>query len=187
MSNIEQVYTTPDGQTFKTKKEAMDHLRLPKIREALKKLTNNNAELINWLIDNQDTVESAFETGTVKRVTKVERNKLRKALDAIKEDGNHKFKFVIDNLEAVFESFRWPAVKRMSADEKTIAARNTLVSYSEGDEKLADWIMSNQEAILEAYQAGVEKREVPEKTQKALADYRAKKAAEKAAAEAAAA
>ena len=42
-----------------------------------------------------------------------------------------------------------------------------------------------QDQILAAYEAGVEKRQVSPKAQEALAEYRAKKAAEKAAAEAA--
>lgn len=180
---LRQVYTTPDGKVFDTKKEAQDHLRRPKIESALKRLTGNNAELTTWLLDNQESVEMAFETGTIKRVTKSERNRLKKALDAIGETDDPKFAFVRDNADAIYETFRWPSVKRMSDEEKAVAARNTLIEASEGNKELADWVLSNREAILDAYQAGVVKREINPKAQEALAAYRAKKAAEKAASE----
>ena len=182
MTELRQVFTTPDGQTFDTKKEALDHLRKPKIKAAMSKVTGGNAELTDWLVDHQESVEMAFETGTIKRVTKSEHNKLAKALEAIAEAGDPKFAFVVDNKGAILDSFRWPSVKRMDEQEKAVAAKNTLVAASEGNEELADWVLANKDAILEAYQAGVEKRQVNPKAAEALAAYRAKKAAEKAAA-----
>ncbi len=180
---LRQVFTTPDGKMFDTKADAMNHLRRPKIEEALKKVTDNNAELTSWLLDHQETVEMAFETGSIRRVTKSEHAKLAKALEALKEiEGNSKISFLQENTAAILESFRWPSVKRMDETEKRTAARNTLVAASEGNEELANWILSNKDAILQAYEAGVIKREVNPKAQEALAAYRAKKAAEKAAA-----
>lgn len=178
---LKQVFTTPDGKMFDTRQEAMTYLRRPKILEALNKVTSNNKELSTWLLENQETVEMAFETGTIRRVTKVEHNKLSKALDALKEiQGNSKIAFLQENATAILESFRWPSVKRMDDAEKAIAARNTLVSASEGNEELAKWILDNKDAVLNAYDAGVEKRQVNPKAAEALAAYRAKKAAEKA-------
>jgi hypothetical protein len=88
---------------------------------------------------------------------------------------------VVDNSEAVLDSFRWPSVKRMTDDEKAVAARNSLTALSEGNEDLANWIVANKDAVLEAFKAGIEKREVSPKASEALAAYRAKMAAEKAA------
>lgn len=182
---LKQVFTTPDGKTFDTKAEALNHLRKPKIAEAMKKVTGGNGELADWLVEHQETVEVAFETGTIKRVTKSEHNKLAKALEAIVAAGDSKFAFVADNKGAILDSFRWPSVKRMSDEEKNAAARNTLVAASEGNTELAEWVLANKDAILEAYTAGVEKRQVNPKAAEALAAYQAKKKAEKAAADAA--
>jgi hypothetical protein len=181
---LRQVYTTPDGKTFDTKAEALNYLRRPKIEEAMKKITANNKELAGWLVENQEAVEMAFETGTIRRVTKTEQGKLAKALEALKEiQGNPKIAFLQENTGAILESFRWPSVKRMDAAEKAVAARNSLIAASEGNEELAEWIIKNKDKVLDAYQAGVVKREINPAAAEALAAYRAKKAAEKAAAE----
>ena len=185
MSIVQAAFVTPDGKVFATKKEAQDYIRLPKVREALNKLTNNNKDLVEWLVTNQEAVEMAFETGTIRRVTKVEHGKLEKALKAIVEENNPKFAFVADNMSAILDSFRWPSVKRMTEEEKATAARNSLVAASDGNEELAGWILANKDAVLQAYEAGVEKRQIPQKAAEALAAYRARMAAEKKAKEAA--
>lgn len=181
MSELKQVFTTPDGKIFESKKEALDYLRRPKITLAMNVLTANDKELTNWLVDNQELIEVAFETGTIKRVTKAEHKKLVNALEAIVADGNPKFAFVIANASAIAESFRWPSVKRMTVEEKLVAARNTLLAHTDNNEELTDWVLKNQEQILAAYEAGVEKRQVSPQAAAGLAEYRAKKAAEKAA------
>ena len=180
MSELKQVFTTPDGKLFDTKKEALDYLRRPKISAELLKVTKNNAELTNWLIENQEQVEVAFDTGTIRRVTKSEQKKLDKALEALKEASDHRLNFLIENVDAISESFRWPSVKRMDETEKAVAAKTTLVVLA-GREDVADWILANKDAVLAAYEAGVEKRAVSPKATEALAAYRAKMAAEKAA------
>lgn len=181
---ISQVFTV-NGINFATKAEAQNYIRRPKIVEALTKLTGKgNEEVVEWLVENQEAVEVSFETGTVKRVTKSEQAKLVKALDAIVASGDKAFAFVIDNVDAIKDSFRWPSVKRMTDEEKLVAARNSLIATS-ANEELADWILEKKTEILEAYQAGIQKREVSPKASEALAKYRAEKAAEKAAAEAA--
>jgi len=178
---IAQVFSV-NGINFATKAEAQNYIRRPKIIEALTKLTGKgHDETVNWLVDNQEQVESSFEAGTVKKVTKSETAKLAKALDAIVESGDKAFSFVIDNADVIKDSFRWPSVKRMSDEEKLIAARNSLIAAS-NNEDLADWVLENKAEILEAYQAGIQKREVSVKAHEALAKYRADRAAEKAAA-----
>jgi hypothetical protein len=180
---LRQVFTTADGKNFDTKAEALNYLRKPKIKEALAKVTGGNKELTEWLLDNQEVVEMAFETGTIRRVTKVEHNKISKALEALKEiTGNPKIAFLQDNASAILESFRWPSVKRMDEAEKATCARNSIVAASEGNEELAKWVIEHKDSVLGAYEAGKEKREINPKAQEALAAYRAKKAAEKAAA-----
>jgi dsDNA-binding SOS-regulon protein len=185
MDQVRQVFTTPDGKQFDTKAEAQDHLRRPQIQAALANVTAGNAELSQWLLDNQDTVESAFDIGTIKRVTKSERNKLAKAMEHLKTLDDPKLAFVRENADAIVETFSWPSVKRMTDEQKAAAARNSLVAASDGNEELADWVVENKDRILEAFQAGKPKQTVNPKAAEALAAYRAKKAAEKAAKEAA--
>lgn len=180
---LKQVFSV-NGINFDTKAEAMDYLRKPKIMEALNKLTGQNKDLADWLYENRETVESAFETGTIRRVTKSEYKKLDKALEVLKEIKDISgLSFLQENATAIRESFRWPSVKRMTDEEKATAAKNTLSAATEGNDELVEWILANKDSLLEAYQAGVEKRQVNPKAQEALAAYRAKKAAEKAAQE----
>ena len=184
MSNVIQAAFVVDGKIFTSKEEAQVYIRRPKILAALNAVTGGNTELNEWLVENQERVEIAFESGTIKRVTKSESKKLADALDHIASvlADDKKAQFVVENIGAIKDSFRWPSVKRMSEEEKATAARNTLVAASEGNEELAQWIIENKTAILEAFQAGVEKRQVNPAAAEALAAYRAKKAAEKAAA-----
>lgn len=184
MTEIKKAFVV-DGKVFETQKEASDYVRLPKIRASLLKLTSSNVELTNWLIDNQEKVEVAFETGTIRRVTKSEHKKLLKALEYLKETfaSDSKLSFLVDNTEAIADSFRWPKVKRMTDEEKRLAAKNTLMALSDNNEELVEWVLNNEEAILAAYAAGIEKREINAKALEGLAAYRAAKAAEKAAAE----
>jgi hypothetical protein len=193
---LRQVYTTPDGAQFDTKAEAIDYLRRPKILEALNGVTNNNKEVSDWLLENQEVVESAFDAGTVRRVTKPERKKLTKAFEALEEQGleGHAAYLletvVIDGEEHVIkdiliESFKWPKQSRLGDEEKLARAKQILAESSEGNEAFADWAVENQEAILEAYKAGIEKRTVSPKAQEALAKYREEMAKKKAEAEAA--
>jgi len=183
-AQLKQVFVTPDNVQHESKAAANDHLRKPKIHAALMVATDNNQGLSDWLVANVETVVDAFETGTIKRVTKSEGTKLDKALAAIAESNNPDFKFVTDNLQAVRDSFRWPSVKRMTEEEKATQAMNTLKAASDGNEKLAGWVIANQDAILEAFGAGKVKRVVSPKATEALAAYRQEKADLKAATEA---
>ena len=173
------VVVGPDGKQYGSMAEAKDAMRKPAVKAALLAATGKNEELTQWLVEHEEQVQVAFETGTIRRVTKVEHNKLSKAIEALKEiEGNPKIAFLQENAGAILDSFRWPAVKRMDEAEKATAARNTLVAASEGNEELAAWIIANKDAVLEAYEAGKVKREVSPKATEALAAYQAKKAAE---------
>ena len=130
LDQIKQVFTLPGvDRTFESKAEAADYLRRPKVLEALNKLTEGNAELNTWLFDNRESVEMAFETGTIKRVTKQEAKKLGEALDYIANTlaGDKKAAFVVENIAAVKDSFRWPTVKRMTDEEKATAAAENIL------------------------------------------------------------
>jgi hypothetical protein len=175
---FEKVIRLSDGTIFNSMAEAQAYLRTPKIREALMGVTGNNPELTEWLISNQESVEMAFETGTIRRVTTSERTKLEKALNAVVQSGDSSMKFIVDNHSAILESFRWPSVRRMTEAEKEAAARNTLIAHSQ-DENLAAWILANRQEIMNAYEAGVEKRQVSPKATEGLTAYREKVKAEK--------
>jgi len=177
---LKPVYVV-DGKQFDTKTEATNYIRRPKILAALMAATGNNDQLSDWLLNNQESVEIAFEVGTIRRVTKVESGRLAKALEALKLiEGNPKIAFLQENAGAILDSFRWPSVKRMDEAEKTTAARNSLIASSEGNNELAEWILANKDAVLAAYSAGVEKRELNPKAAEGLAAYRAAKAEERA-------
>ncbi len=172
---IQQAFMV-NGQAFATKAEAMSFIRRPLILAAMMAATGDQESLATWLTENQETVESAFESSNIRRVTKSDYVKLDKALDAIKESNDPAFAFIIDNLTAVRESFRWPAVKRMTPEEKAIEATTVLFNASENKD-LAAWVVENQSAVLEAYSAGIEKREISEKATQGLAQYQADKRA----------
>jgi hypothetical protein len=181
MDQLRQVYTTPDGKQFDTKAEALDYLRRPQIESALVNITSGDLDLIKYLVDNMESIKEAFEAGTIKRVTKTERNKLKKALEALKDTVEPKLAFIRENAEAIEKSFRWPSVERMNDEEKAAKALETLVEAFDGNAELAEWVIEQKDALLEAFEAGKVKRTVNPKAAAALAEYRAKKAAEKAA------
>lgn len=183
MTELKPVFQTPDGLTFETKKDAENHLRRPQIKAAILKLTDNES-LADWLIDHREDVESAMDVGTIRRVSKSESAKLAKALEEIAAANNPKFAFVTTNAEAILSSFRWPSVKRMDNDEKSAAIMEALTVAADGNEKVAAWVVSNREKLFEAYNTGVTKRTVNPAAAEALANYRAQRAAEKAAREA---
>lgn len=184
---LKQRFETPDGKFFDTKEEAIAHIRRPLITTALLAIAGMTSEMADWILNNKEVVEVAFESGTVRRVTKAEGKKLDKAVEALKQiEGNKDLAFLIENAAAVRESFRWPSVKRMTDEEKVTLATNTIVAASDNAD-LAAWIIANKDAILAAYEAGVQKRQVNPAAADALAKYREQKAAEKAAKEAAAA
>ena len=187
MSELKQVFQAADGTTFDSKAEAQDYMRKPKIRAALMTATQGNEELSDWLVENKDKLQDVFGIGTVKRVTKAERNKLKKALDAVAEqhEGENKFSFLIEHADAIAKTFKWPNQKRLDADEKAAAIKSSLVEMvGEDNSEVAEWIASNVETIEEAYEAGKPKREPSPKAMEALAAYQAKRKAEKEKAEA---
>lgn len=184
---LAQKFVTEDGAQFDTKAEAMDYLRKPLKAAALNALNGNNQDLTDWLLNFQDEVEAGFESAKIRRVSKSERKQLDKALEAIVASGDKAFAFIIDNAAVVAESFRWPTVKRVDAEVQSAAIKAGFMTLTDNNQSLVDWLLANKDAVLEAYQAGVQKREVSPKATEALAAYRAKKAAEKAEAEAAAA
>ena len=183
MSQVQKAYVV-DGKIFASKKEADEYLARPRIVEAMNAVTENNEELTQWLVDNQEDVEASFDHGTIRRVKNSERKKLESALEHLETLDDPKLKFLIDNTSAISESFRWPKVRRMNDEEKAVAAKNSLVGLTEGDDELADWIVEHRDRVLAAYTEGKPEREVSEKAQAALAEWRKKKAAEKAAEEA---
>lgn len=184
LATLKPVYVV-DGKTFESKADVAAYMRRPAILKALTGLKGSNADVATFLLENQDEIEAAFETGTIRRVKKTEFNQLGKALEYAVSLNDPKLKFITDNSEAVQNSFRWPSVKRMSADEAALVATTALVALTNGNTELAAWIIENKADILSGFKAGVEKREVSVKATEGLAAYRAEKARQKAEAEAA--
>jgi dsDNA-binding SOS-regulon protein len=194
---LKQGYQTADGKIFDTKKEALDYLRRPQKEAALNKLTNN-AELTSWLLENEEAVESIFESTKIRRVTKMEKKHLETAMDklvhahaTVAEDGavsniEKGFAFLVENASAIVESFRWPSVKRGTDEEQAATIKNGFLELTGKNEELSVWLIENKDAVLEGFQAGIVKQDVPQKTKDALAAYQAKRAAQKAEKEAAA-
>jgi hypothetical protein len=178
---------TDQTKYFESKAERDAFDQRPQVEAAFNKITDNNKDLTGWFVENEDAVLGSYETGTISRVTKVEKNKLVKALEAIKAADNKDFAFVADNAEAIADSFRWPTVKRLTAEEKTAAMTEKLMAVTDNNKDLVAWIIANQEAIEQAYKAGVVKRPVSEKASAALAAYQAERKAKKEAEAAAAA
>jgi dsDNA-binding SOS-regulon protein len=185
---LKQVFMAEDGTTFNSKAEAVEYMRRPQIKAALMTFTEGNEELSDWLAANHEDIEGCFSVGTVKRVTKAERNKLRKGFEKLAElhEGEPVFAFMLEHAEAIVEGFKWPNQRRLQGEDKAAAIAEALSQLTDGNDELVAWIAANEEQLKEAFAAGKPKREVPEKARKALEEYRAKKAAEKAAAEAAA-
>jgi len=183
MSQIQQAFVV-NGQIFNTKADAERAIRQPLVLAELDKLTKS-PELSKFLEANEDSIEAIFDTGTIRRVTKAEHNKLEKAVAALKLVEGKEIAFLRDNAEAVLESFRWPAQKRLKPEEKAAEVQSKLMDATEQNAELTAWIIANQAALMQAYKAGVVKREVPESAKAGLAAFQAKRKAEKEAEEAA--
>jgi hypothetical protein len=166
-TTIQQAFVV-DGKSFANKKDALDYIRLPKITEAFNALNKDNEELTAWLISNENEISNVFSKDSSRRVTTKERAALADALAAV-EAG-----FLHDNAEAIKASFKWPAVAKLAPELAQARIRKTLLEMLDGNEDLATWIIENEAAILEAYTAGVEKREVSEKAAEGLAAYQAR-------------
>ena len=140
----------------KAERDAFD--RKPQVDAAFAKLTDSNPELTKFLMDKEDEIQAVFETGTIQRVKKADRNKLKKALEKIVASGNKDFAFVADNAGAIADSFKWPAVARIKPEEKLSIMTATLNALTDNNAELVNWILASEAAILEAYEAGVVKR-----------------------------
>lgn len=177
-NGITSGYMTPDGKSFRTKAEAVDYLRKPLINKALNALTDNNAELVAFLLDSEDAIQDAFAVG-VKRVTKSERAALKKALDHVVATlaNDHKAKFVVDNAAEILETFKWPNQTRVKPEDKDQVILDSLNELTNNPEVSA-WIVASKDALDAAWNAGVVKREVSQKTLDALQAARIKRQAD---------
>jgi hypothetical protein len=179
---LKQKFVTEDGKQFDTRQEALVYVQKPHQIEAFNKLIPDNADFVEFLIERRDDIEGAFESTKIQRVTKAEKKQLEKALEAVKNTENKAFNFLIDNAAAIVNSFRWPSVQRMKPEEAEIQVKKALLEiFTEDNGEAVEWAFENKDAILEAYQAGVVKREINPKAQEALATWRAEQAKKKAA------
>ncbi|MDB4575383.1 hypothetical protein N9112_00305 [bacterium] len=183
MSNVKTAFLAEDGTVFETKSAAEEHNRRDTVKAALMTLTEANTELSDWLLEQKNAVLEAFSTGKVKMVKKAERNALRKQLEKVVKEMGDDVPFIKEHIETIVESFKFKS-KRITGEDRDAAILEQLTALTDNAE-LASWIQTKQPSVEEAYKAGIVKRQVSPKATEALAAYRAKKAAEKAAKEAA--
>lgn len=168
---IKSVFTTPDGQVFDKKADALEHMRRPLIKEALLALCNGKEDAAEWILEKKEMLFDIFDTGTIRRVSKSDAKKLKLSMDAVREISDPRLSFLQENYAAVIDSFRWPAVKRLTAEEKLVEMKRLLGQVTENAE-FADWILEKKDDIVESFKAGVVKREVPASARAGLAAYR---------------
>jgi hypothetical protein len=182
MSNIQKGYIV-DGKVFANMTEVNEYLRGPKIREALSKLTKGNADLVDWLYENQSNINGAFASGTVRRVSKIEKKSLTKALEYIAETlkNDSKAAFVVQNWTTIADTFKWPTQKRIADEDKEAAIVEAVSELTDDNADLSKWIIANKDALFAAFEAGVEKREASPEMLARLAAGREKAAALRAA------
>jgi hypothetical protein len=167
MTTITQAFVI-DGKIFASKAEAQNYIRIPKITEALNIVTGDNTELTAFLIAHQEEISNIFSKDSVRRVTNKERADLVKALEVI-ESG-----FLKDHADAIVASFKWPTVAKVSEEVRQAKIDSALTALFAGDAELVKWMRENSTEVLDAYAAGVEKREVSEKAAEGLAAYQAR-------------
>ena len=170
MTDLKRGYIVGD-KVFKTKAEAEEHLREPVVLEALTTLASDDADSAKWLLENRDLIIATYRAGKIRRVSKAERKMLVTALEEITEG------FLFDHRAAVISSFRWPTVER--GTDEAEATKTAFMEVCEDNEPLADWLIDNKDALIEAYNTGKPKREVSEKAKEGLAKFQAKRKAEK--------
>lgn len=173
---VKQAFQTPDGKTFESRKEAQDHLRRPKIKEAMLIVTEGNNELADWIIDNANDLDNAFNVATIKRVTKSDRTKYEKALYHAESLGDAKLQFLVDNKQMLIDGLRWPSVKRMEDSEKDSAVKAELLAMTEENEEVSDFLIEKRDTIFLALDAGKVKKEVNPKAAEGLARWREEQA-----------
>lgn len=176
---LRQIFQTPDGATFDNKADAERHMRKPSIMAALLAVAGGQRELAESLYAKEDELRDALDAGTIRRVSKAERNALVKALDAIAKSTDPAFRFVVDNKDAIADSFRWPTQQRLSAEDKVAAQATAVADIFDGREDVAGWVLQEKDKILQAYNAGKPERAVSAAASEGLAAYQAMKAAEK--------
>jgi len=177
------VFQSNDGKIFDTKAELVDYYRLPKVKAAFMVLAENDVELTTWLMANEDIIKSAFDTGTIRRITKADSKKIDKALDVIDDlyaTGNHKELAFLSEKRADLE-LKYKTQPRLKDEQKAKQAKDTLEVAAGETEGLADWCIDNRDAVLAAFEAGKIKRPVSPVASNALTEFRLKKAADKAA------
>jgi len=170
-----QIFTAFDGTTFSSKEGVEEYVKEKAVKNALGELTNDQ-KLVEFLVSNADEIKNAYETGSVRRVTKKEKAALNAALDAVNGIDNAALGFLKEHGLAILASFKWPTVKQLSDEEKLATQVNALNAITE-NEQLTDWLLESKEKIVEALNAGVIKREISEQAKAGLAKYRAEKAA----------
>lgn len=181
---IQAAFQTPDGKVFTNKADAEAHVRKPLVKAALLAITAKNVDLADWLLENKDEILGSYVADKLRRVSKAERKQL--AVELAKAVAAIELPFITANLDGIVDSFKFPTVERIKPEEKEAAitkAFETLTldeTTGEVNTDLVKWLLANKEALVAAYETGIEKRAVSEKAVSALAEYQAAKAKAKA-------
>ncbi len=164
---------------FKLKMATLEENEV-KEKEALSKIEGMNPDISAFLLSNKEAIKDASNIGKVTRIKDSERQKLAAQLqlciDAVEDQS--KIALVVEGYDILVAGYKLPTMKRMSEEEKAVAFKNTVMSISEDDSELAEWVWTNLEEILTAYKASA--KEPPKSGQIALVAHRMTAAASKA-------
>jgi dsDNA-binding SOS-regulon protein len=162
-----QAYVTADGKVFETKRELNDYMRKPMIKAAFTEVTGGegkNPDLVEWLVENEDLVNKAFDAGKIKQFSDEERTQATeqfKSLVATAVD-NPEYKFLVDHVDQLVVKFT--PQKRLTPEEKVEAGREMIKAATSGNDELANWVFENREEVIKCYKSG--KPGLPEALQK---------------------
>jgi hypothetical protein len=163
-SLLKQVVVAPDGTQFDNMKDAEEYLRKPKVIEALMDLTSIDEELSEWLYNQQELLEESFAVGSIRRFRKSDKKAYEKDLNTIKEKFQKELPWLAEHGLKI--NISWPKQRKIDETEKNTLIINSLAAAR--DEETAKWCVENQTKLMEAFEAGKEKREAPKEGTQAL-------------------
>ena len=173
---ITTVYSV-DGKTFNSKNEAEAYARRPQIITALKDVAGND-DTSEWLYEHMSDILAAFKAGSAKKTSAEDREALEQALAVVNESSLEGVEFLCDNAASILASFRF-----VNSGTPTTRIKDALNKVAGDDEELVDWIYSNKESLVKAFDAGRKKQPMHPAALEGLKRHREEQARLKAEAE----